>query len=120
MAFFDDFSQKVQAFADVATEKTKEVVDSAKLTGSIIAEQRELDKNYRAIGEWFTSAYSGEIPDEVADLVAAVAASKEKIAALQEARRKVGNDGRVERACPLCGAVSDGKFCPQCGAPMGE
>ena len=32
MAFFDDFSQKVQAFADVATEKTKEVVDSAKLS----------------------------------------------------------------------------------------
>ena len=27
---------------------------------------------------------------------------------------------RVERACPLCGTMSGGKFCPQCGAPMGD
>ena len=22
--------------------------------------------------------------------------------------------------CPVCGAASDSKFCPHCGAPMGE
>ena len=22
--------------------------------------------------------------------------------------------------CPICGAASDSKFCPQCGAPMGD
>ena len=24
------------------------------------------------------------------------------------------------KVCPVCGNASDGKFCPQCGAPMGE
>ncbi len=120
MAFFDEFSQKAKAFANVATEKTKEAVDTAKLTAAIIAEQRELDKSCRAIGEWFTTAYEGEIPDEVADLVASVKASREKIAELQETRRKAGGDNGVERACPLCGTMSGGKFCPQCGAPMGD
>jgi predicted amidophosphoribosyltransferase len=23
-------------------------------------------------------------------------------------------------ACPVCGAKSEGKFCPECGAPMNE
>ena len=28
-----------------------------------------------------------------------------------------GPDGKV---CPVCGKISDTKFCPHCGAPMGE
>ena len=24
------------------------------------------------------------------------------------------------KVCPVCGAASDSKFCPHCGAPMGE
>ena len=87
MAFFDEFSQKAKTFANVATEKTKEVVDSAKLTASILAEQRELDKSYRAVGEWFVSTCEEEIPEAVADIVAAAKASKERIAELQELRR---------------------------------
>ena len=118
MAFFDDFSQKVQAFADVATEKTKEVVDSAKLTGSIIAEQRELDKNYRAIGEWYVTTLAEDAPEAVADLVAAARKSQNRIAELREARQQISGD--AGRTCPLCGTVSEGRFCPQCGAPLEE
>ena len=25
-----------------------------------------------------------------------------------------------QKVCPVCGETSDGKFCPKCGAPMGE
>lgn len=121
MAFFDEFSQKAKNFANVATEKTKEAVDSAKLTASILAEQRELDKNYRAIGEWYVSTCEEDVPEAVADIVSAAKASKARVAELQELRKKVGEDAGVqERACPLCGTKSDGKFCPQCGAPIGE
>ena len=117
MAFFDEFSQKAKVLANAATEKAKEAADSAKITAAILSEQRELDRNYRAIGEWFVSEFEGEVPDAVADLVTAVNNSRQHIAQLQESRQRSGGSGR---ACPLCGEVSGGKFCPNCGAPMGD
>ncbi len=121
MAFFDDFSKKAKEFAGVASEKAKEAADSAKITAAILSEQRELDKSYKAIGEWYVSQLEDGAPEAVADLVAAAKASQEKIAQLQAARQKEeAQAAPQEKTCPLCGAVSDGKFCPQCGAPMGE
>ena len=89
-----------------------------------------MEKNYRAIGEWFVSEYEGEIPDAVKDVVAAVLASKEKIAELEASKPKkedapedvieVKPVAETEKTCPVCGAKSDSKFCPECGAPMGE
>ena len=29
-------------------------------------------------------------------------------------------DEYKQKVCPVCGESSDGKFCPKCGAPMGE
>lgn len=125
MAFFDDLSRKAKDVASVASEKAKDMTELAKINMAIAGEQREMDKNYRTIGEWFVSEYSGEIPDAVKDLVEAVKTSKEKIADLEASKPK--KDEAPEEApktsmkkCPICGAVSDSKFCPQCGAPMGE
>ena len=83
MAFFDELSKKVKETASVAGEKAKDAAELAKINGAIAGEQREIDKNFRAIGEWFVNEYSGEIPEAVKDLVEAVAASKEKIAELE-------------------------------------
>ena len=66
MAFFDELTKKAQLvagaaaekakdLAGVASEKAKRVSDSAKASMEIISEQREMEKNYRAIGEWFVS-----------------------------------------------------------------
>ena len=55
----------------------------AKINMAIAGEQREIDKNYRTIGEWFVSEYEGQIPDAVRELVDAVTASKAKIAELE-------------------------------------
>lgn len=120
MAFFDEMSQKALNLANVATEKAKEAADSAKLTAAIISEQRELDKNCRAIGQWFVAEYEGEIPEAVADLVERAKQCQEKIAQLRQTRQKEEENAAGEKTCPLCGTVSDGKFCPQCGAPLGE
>ena len=135
MEFFDELGKKAQAYAGVAadkakdlagaaSEKAKTVVSTAKINMAIMMEQRELDKNYKAIGEWFVAEYAQEIPEAVKDVVEAVNASKAKIAEL-EASKPVREEPAekaqtAEKTCPICGAKSDSKFCPQCGAPMGE
>ena len=129
-------AEKAKDAAEVVSEKAKDVGEAAKINMEILSEQREMEKNYRAIGEWFVSEYEGEIPDAVKDVVAAVNASKAKIAELeaQKAANKADDEADVvveeadvvvEEApalptCPVCGAKSEGKFCPECGAPMNE
>ena len=94
MAFFEDLSRKVQDVAFAAAEKGKEVAaiasekaqdaaDTVKTNVAIAGEQRAIEKNYRAIGEWYVSELKGEAPEAVADIVAAIRASQAKIAALQ-------------------------------------
>ncbi len=132
MAIFDELTKKAQAYAEVAGEKMKDIAgaaaekakaasDTAKVKVAIVTEQRELDKNYRAIGEWFVSEFDGEIPDAVRDVVAAINVSKAKIAELQARDEEPeAAEEHVLKTCPVCGAASDSKFCPDCGAPMGE
>jgi len=123
MAFFEDLGKKTKAFAAVAADKAKDTAELTKINVAIAGEQREIDKTCRAIGEWFVNEYEGEIPDAVRDLVEAVVNAKAKIAEL-EASKPVKEEPAApvveEKTCPICGAKADSKFCPQCGAPMGE
>ncbi len=136
MGILNDISKKAQEYAgiavdkakdlaEVAADKAKDLSDSAKVNMAIMNEQRELEKNYRAIGEWFMAEHQDNIPDAVKDVVAAVNASKERIAQL-EASKPQKDEPVVEesevtfKVCPVCGAASDSKFCPHCGAPMGD
>lgn len=138
MAFFDELTKKAQLvagaaaekakdLAETATEKAKAATDAAKVNMEILSEQREIEKNYRAIGEWFVSEFQGEVTDAVKDVVAAVNASKEKIAQLEASKKKetAQEAEPVEKSddaktCSVCGTVSDSNFCPHCGAPMGK
>ena len=136
MAFFDNFSKKVQDVAFVATEKAQQVAavagekanavaDKAKTEYEMASERRSMDKNYRAIGEWFVAEHQSDVPDAVKDVVAAVNASKERIAQLEASKPRKDEPAVDEsevtfKVCPVCGAASDSKFCPHCGAPMGE
>ena len=125
MAFFNDLTKKAKDMASVAADKAKDAAEVAKINMAIAGEQREIDKNYRAIGEWYMNEYEGEIPDGVRALVDAVSASKAKIAELEAAKAALKEGAPAAAApagktCPICGAQADSKFCPQCGAPMGE
>lgn len=126
MAFFDELTKKAKDVAAVAADKAKDAAELTKISVAIAGEQKEIDKNYRTIGEWFVSEYEGEIPDAVRDLVEAVNASKAKIAELEASKpakeepEAVVENVSAAKSCPICGAQSDSKFCPQCGAPMGE
>ena len=138
MPFSEDLTKKAQQVAGAAAEKAKDLagtatemakaaIDTAKMNMEILSEQREIEKNYRAIGEWFVSEFQGEVPDAVRDVVAAVNASKEKIAQLEASKKKetAQEAEPVEKSddaktCSVCGTVSDSNFCPHCGAPMGK
>ena len=131
----NSLSKKAQEYADVAVDKAKDLAgvavdkaksatDAAKLNMAILTEQRELEKNYRAIGEWFISEYTGETPDAVKDVVAAVNASKARIAELEaekasKAEPAVKEETVSVKVCPVCGAASEDKFCPKKEQPHG-
>ena len=127
MAFsIDELTRATKDAANKAVDRTKDAAELVKIYVAIAGEQKEIDKNYRAIGEWFVSEYEGEIPEAVREVVEAVNASKAKIAELEASKpvREEPAEAEEEEAagkkCPICGAESDSRFCPQCGAPMGE
>ena len=129
MGVLNDFTEKAKGVVAAATDKAKDVANVTKINVAIAGEQKEIDKNCLAIGQWFVSDYDGEIPEGVKDLVDAVNASKAKIAELEaskpvkEAEPAAAEDAETEPAgkpCPICGEVSNSKFCPHCGAPMGD
>ena len=124
----DELTRKAKDMANMAVDKTKDAADLVKINMAIAGEQREIEKNYRIIGEWFVNEYEGEIPEAVREGVDAVMASRARIAELEDSKpvkEESVPEEDVEAApagkkCPICGADSDSKFCPQCGAPMGE
>ena len=99
MAFFDelkskakDVGEKAKDLASAAADKAKDVADTAKLNLEISSQQREMEKNYRAIGEWFVSECPDEVPDAIKDVVAAINAGKAKIAELEAQKDQLKND----------------------------
>ncbi|MDE7244860.1 MAG: zinc ribbon domain-containing protein [Oscillospiraceae bacterium] len=124
MSFFDELTQKAKNVAGAASERAKEAADTAKLSAEILKEKRELDKRYREIGQWYANEYNGEVPADIADVMSAVKELQERITALQAERdERGGGDSdpeEVGKVCPVCGKISDSKFCPHCGAPMGD
>lgn len=123
MSYFEEMTQKAKEVMTTAAGKAREVADSAKISAAIIAEKRELDKSYRAIGQWYACEHAQEdVPEAIADVIAAVRTSQEKIAELQASREAAESQEAAAEAegsvCPVCGKISNTKFCPHCGAPM--
>ena len=127
MGVLNDFTEKAKGVVAVAADKAKGVASVTKINVAIAGEQKEIDKNCLAIGQWFVNDYDGEIPEGVKDLVDAVNAGKAKIAELEASKPVKAEEEPAAEAeaaagkpCPICGEVSDSKFCPHCGAPMGD
>lgn len=135
MAFFDGFAGKAKAYADIAADKAKDVAfaaadkakelkDTAKINMAISAEQHEIEKNYRAIGEWFVAEHQEDVPDAIRDVVSAINASRARIAELEATRAGKDEEPTVVcevpelKTCPVCGAASNSRFCPECGAAL--
>ena len=123
LEFLNNLGEKAKEVAYTAGEKAKAAAESAKVSVQILNEQRNIDKSYRAVGEWFVSEFQGEIPAEVKDLVDAINAAKIRIAELQarpeeevEVEIIVEDESAEKKYCVGCGAEVNGKFCSNCGA----
>ena len=80
---FDELTKKAKDVASMAADRTKDAAEQVKINVAIAGEQREIEKNYRIIGEWFVNEFEGEIPEAVKETVEAVNTSKAKIAELE-------------------------------------
>ena len=107
MAFLDDFSQKAKDFAGVAWDKAKDVgnfaadkakdmADTAKINLAISSEQRDLDRNYRSIGQWYVSELQGEAPDAIRDVLVSIEKNKEKLAELERQKAAISSNDKEE------------------------
>ena len=137
MSFFENFAEKAKLYANIAADKAKDVAEvaadkakdvkeTAQLNMAIRSEQRELEKNYRAIGQRFASEFEGEVPEAIKDVMEAIQTSRAKIEAMEaELAEKPHTEIEITiekeadlKACPVCGTATNTRFCPECGAEV--
>ena len=75
---------KAGALMDYAEEKAGALKGYAGDKAALVSEKRSLARSYQALGEWYAAQCGDEAPEAVADVVKAIRASQEKIAALRE------------------------------------
>ncbi len=122
MAILNDLSKKLTNVAQTTVQVSKGLAESAKASLAISSEEREIEKAYRALGQWYY-ATKGANPEEAGEYIDIVDTSLRKIREIREeaeAAKTAANLPVPTVACPACGAeMEEGtKFCPACGAMM--
>ena len=75
--------EKASSLKEYAGEKASTLRGYAEEKAALLAEKRSLAKNCQALGEWYVAQHGDNAPEAVADIVRAIRASQEKIAALR-------------------------------------
>ena len=105
MPILNDLSKKLSEVAQTTVQVSKELAGSAKATLAISAEEREIEKAYRALGQWYYST-KGENPEEAAEFIETVDTSLRKIREIRqeaEAAKTAASQPVPMIACPACG-----------------
>ena len=93
---------------------------------SLKGDERALFEAYRALvnvrepmpaADEFLAAQDRMLQARIAEMEAEKAS---KSAAPANEQTKEEENAVSVKVCPVCGAASEDKFCPHCGAPMGE
>lgn len=117
MPLFDDLKNKALRTAQAAADKTKVVMETAKLNGQIDDEKKSINFNFTRIGEICYENYpDGITAASIAELVNQINESKTKITELEKQVRAL----KGMTKCDKCGAEvqEDKAFCGTCGASV--
>lgn len=118
MSFLDDLSQKVTKAAQVAAEKSGEIVETTKLNANISSEESKVKALFAEMGKMCYEQYEkGEVLsaqfitlcDEVKKHKAIIAGYKQKL-----------SDAKSVQYCPNCGKENpkENAFCSGCGQKL--
>lgn len=118
MDFFNDLSKKFSQAARTVQERTRDGVESTRLSMDLRAVNAELEKNYTALGRAYYESLTVEgaiVPEELIHRVHNCLVQIENLTTLRDRARQ-------QTRCPSCGAVQpDGsRYCSHCGRPMPE
>lgn len=113
MAFFEDIGKKITQTGQDAITKTKNMTESARLSGMISDEDKKITQMLTEIGKMYYNLNNEDPGDEYASYVSAI---KESIAKKTQFSDQIKKLKGVEK-CPNCGQdVPHGvAFCSACG-----
>ena len=116
MAFFEDLGKKISETSSGVVKKTKDTAEVMKLSATLTDEEKALEKAYSHLGEAYLNAHPEDYDEKLANFVALVNESKEKI---EQYRAEIYRlKGFI--ACQNCGNMvpADTVFCTSCGTRM--
>lgn len=116
MGFFDNIGKTLSNAGQTIAQKSKDVVDTAKLNSSINDEQKKITAAYEKIGKLYVERHSDCPEPEFVEYFDAIKASEDVIAECQQKLK----DLKGVTICPACGKEvdNDAMFCPNCGNRM--
>ncbi|MDR1793868.1 MAG: zinc ribbon domain-containing protein [Erysipelotrichaceae bacterium] len=122
------FLDKVKEAGKNLGEKIGDTVETTKLNGKIGDAKKAIEDVYKKIGE---AAYAAHKAGEKLDIAEHLASIDEHNALIDDLKAQIEKIKEEEAAkkeaakppvCPQCGETvePDAKFCPKCGAKLGE
>lgn len=115
MAFFDDIGKKISQAGQTTVQKTKDVVDVARLNSAISDEEKKLNEAYIILGKLYIAKHAEDAEEDFAATIAAVKESEGKIADYKHQIKDI----KGVSICEKCGGEIPlgNAFCGNCGAP---
>lgn len=112
-SIFNDLGKKLSSASQDAVKKAKELAEVAKLNGSILDEERKINKYYTQIGEKYVELFSNTEEEPFATFIKKIEDSKLNI----KKHRNDINMIKNVKSCSSCGATFTGEaaFCSSCG-----